>query len=106
MEESEFHLEENDLLDAANEKVSEELSRIRKYVDLQVTKKNMKEDQVNIVGIQEVTIKKYVFDVMEAGFDEKYCTTRKLSDQNAKRGRDYEESLDPNEKKRCETYHE
>ena len=28
------------------------------------------------------------------------------SDQNAKRGRDYEESLDPNEKKRCETYHE
>ena len=67
MEESEFHLEENDLLDAANEKVSEELSRIKKYVDLQVKKKNMKEDQVNIVGIQEVTIKKMCLMLWKLG---------------------------------------
>ena len=105
MEESEFHLEENDLLDAANEKVSEELSRIKKYVDLQVKKKNMKEDQVNIVGIQEVTIKKMCLMLWKLGLM-RNIAQQGNSDQNAKRGRDYEESLDPNEKKRCETYHE
>lgn len=82
-------------MDLANSKVKEELTRIKTEVAQQLLKRPGKKPKIE----QCYTIRQYVFDIMEAGFTEEYRSTKRMTNQKAKRGRDLKTPMKPGDVK-------